>query len=218
MFRCESYTSKEPETLDWIDGFEPNETLFDIGGNIGVYTLYAAARGCRVFTFEPESQNFSRLVNNVSLNGFTEVRPYCMGIGAKSELTVLYLTSPNAGDSQHQVGNKSDLYDRSFEKITQGCAVFSLDDLCFRHGLPVPQHIKIDVDGLEPEIIRGAERVLKDPGVKTVLIEINKGPEETPDLQRQIESLGYTLAGTSKREFRTDKLSARNYIFKKIKK
>ena len=219
IFRCETYEAKEPETLDWIDQFQKGDILFDIGGNIGVYTLYAGKKGCQVFTFEPESQNFSRLVNNISLNELTEVRPYCIGLGDKSELTVLHLTSLRAGDSQHQVGETSDFFDRKFETIKQGCVVFTLDDLCLRYGLPLPHHIKIDVDGLEPQIVKGAEKVLRSQNVKTVLIEINKeinkGPQDTFDIQKFIESLGYTLAVTSKREFRNEKLTARNYIFKK---
>lgn len=219
IFRCETYEAKEPETLDWIDQFQKGEILFDIGGNIGVYTLYAGKKGCKVFTFEPESQNFSRLVNNISLNDLTEVRPYCIGLGDKNELTILHLTSMQAGDSQHQVGEASELYDRKFETIKQGCVIFSLDDLCFKYGLPVPNHVKIDVDGLEPQIIKGAEKVLRSQNVKTVLIEINteinKGSGETFDIEKFIISLGYNLAITSKREFRTDKLIARNYIFKR---
>jgi FkbM family methyltransferase len=219
IFRCETYEVKEPETLDWIDEFKTNEILFDIGGNIGVYSLYAGKKGCKVYTFEPESQNFSRLVNNIRLNGLTEIRPYCMGLGQKNELSLLHLTSMNAGDSQHQVGDATELFDRKFEPIKQGCVVFSLDDLCLKFGLPIPDHIKIDVDGLEPEIIKGSEKVLKSDKVKSVLIEINKElnkqPGEVFDIQQFIESCGYELAVTSKREFRTEKLSARNYIFKK---
>jgi FkbM family methyltransferase len=215
LFRCETYNTKEPETLDWIEQFKPGETLFDIGGNIGVYSLYAAKRGCNVFTFEPESQNFSRLVNNVSLNSLTQIKPYCMGIADKSELSILYLTSLNAGDSQHQVGKKSDLFDREFQQITQGCVVFSLNDLCLKQGLPIPDHIKIDVDGLESQIIQGAGEVLKNSKVKTVLIEINKSPDDVYDVQKAIESCGFTLSNTSRREFVNEKINARNYIFKK---
>ena len=215
LFRCETYQTKEPETLDWIDEFKENEILFDIGGNIGVYSMYAGKKGARVFAFEPESQNFSRLVNNASLNGLTNMMPYCLGLGQKSEFSFLNITSFNAGDSQHQVAGEDLLYERSFEKVKQGCVVFSLNDLCFVHGLPVPNHIKIDVDGLEPEIILGADKVLKHPNVKTVLIEINKGDNSKYDIQQFIESLGFDLLGVSKREFRTEKVVARNYIFKK---
>lgn len=215
LFRCETYESKEPETLDWIDQFKPNEVLFDIGGNIGVYSMYAGKKGARVFAFEPESQNFFRLVNNTNLNGLTQVTPYCMGVSQKSELSFLNITSLSAGDSQHQVAGDDKLYDRNFEKIKQGCIVFSVDDLCLIQGLPIPDHIKIDVDGLEPEIILGAEKVLQHPNVKSILIEINKGSDDKYDIQQFIESKGFALDTVSKREFKTEKVAARNYIFKK---
>ena len=215
LFRCETYDTKEPETLDWIDKFKKDEILFDIGGNIGVYSMYAGKKGARVYAFEPESQNFSRLVRNASLNGLTNVIPYCMGLSQKSEFSYLNVTSFNAGDSQHQVAGEDKLYERSFQNVKQGCLVFSLNDLCFVYGLPVPNHIKIDVDGLEPEIILGADKVLRDPNVRTILIEINKGVGDKYDIQQFIESCGFKLDVVSEREFRTEKVVARNYIFKK---
>jgi hypothetical protein len=54
LFRCETYESKEPETLDWIDSFTEEEIFFDIGANIGIYTLYASKSSkCNVFSALP---------------------------------------------------------------------------------------------------------------------------------------------------------------------
>ena len=61
-YRADTYASKEPDTLDWLDAeLNDEDVFFDIGANIGVYSLYAAAlnAGCRVFAFEPEAQNFA---------------------------------------------------------------------------------------------------------------------------------------------------------------
>ncbi len=72
LFRVDSFSIKEPETLEWIDGIPWGEVLWDIGANIGLYTCYAAkARGCRVVAFEPSIFNLELLARNISLNGLT---------------------------------------------------------------------------------------------------------------------------------------------------
>ena len=72
-FRIDTFATKEPETLAWIDTFE-NETFFwDIGANIGLYSVYAAKRyNCKVCAFEPSIFNLELLGRNISLNGLTD--------------------------------------------------------------------------------------------------------------------------------------------------
>mgnify|MGYP001222203974 CR=1 FL=1 len=71
-FRIDTFSIKEPETLEWIDKLPHNSTLWDIGANVGLYTCYAAkARGCQVFAFEPSVFNLELLARNISLNNVT---------------------------------------------------------------------------------------------------------------------------------------------------
>ena len=54
--RLRSLFSKEPITIAWIDTFGERETLYDIGANVGMYTIYAAVmRNASVYAFEPEA-------------------------------------------------------------------------------------------------------------------------------------------------------------------
>jgi precorrin-6B methylase 2 len=60
--RVQSLFTKEPITLAWIDSFKEGETLFDIGANLGMYTVYAAVmRNANVYAFEPEALNYAEL-------------------------------------------------------------------------------------------------------------------------------------------------------------
>ncbi len=73
-FRAETFSTKEPETLEWIDGMPPGSVLWDIGANVGLYSCYAAAaRGCRVVSFEPSIFNLETLARNVYLNGLVDL-------------------------------------------------------------------------------------------------------------------------------------------------
>lgn len=70
-FRVRTFFTKEPETLAWIDGFEFGDALWDIGANIGCYSLYAAHRkGLKVCAFEPSPVNFWLLATNLVMNDF----------------------------------------------------------------------------------------------------------------------------------------------------
>ena len=70
VHRARTATTREPDTIAWIDGFEPGSVLWDIGANVGVYSLYAAlARDVRVVAFEPAAANFFLLTRNIALNG-----------------------------------------------------------------------------------------------------------------------------------------------------
>ena len=73
--RATTLLSKEPETIQWIDGFKDGVVLWDIGANVGVYALYAAIRRkASVLAFEPSAPNFHVLSRNIHLNSLTATR------------------------------------------------------------------------------------------------------------------------------------------------
>jgi hypothetical protein len=69
-YRVDTFSTKEPETLEWINSMPQGSVFWDIGANVGLYTCYAAkVRGCRVFSFEPSVFNLEMLARNIFLNG-----------------------------------------------------------------------------------------------------------------------------------------------------
>ena len=83
-WRVTTFLTKEPETIEWIDTFSPGDVLFDIGANIGLYSIYAASRNIRVRAFEPESQNYALINQNIFLNGYGD-RIACNAFGMESQ-------------------------------------------------------------------------------------------------------------------------------------
>ena len=72
--RVETFSTKEPETLAWIDAIAVDSVLWDVGANIGLYSCYAAkARHCRIIAFEPSVFNLELLARNVFLNHVTDL-------------------------------------------------------------------------------------------------------------------------------------------------
>jgi FkbM family methyltransferase len=184
-WRVDTLFTKEPDTLEWIEGFGSSEVLIDIGANVGMYTVFAAkTRGARVFAFEPESQNYAILNQNILLNGVDQlVQAYCMALCDRTGFDRLYLSEFNAGGACHSYGAPLDFNNRPrTARFAQGCYATTLDALVAAASIPPPTHIKIDVDGLEHSVVAGARETLRSPSVKSVLIEINSNLDEHWDI------------------------------------
>ena len=185
--RAETFFEKEPETLEWIDGFGPEDTLVDVGANVGLYTLYAALRGIRVFAFEPESQNYALLNRNIFLNALGgRITALNVALAEKDSLGALNLPRFLTGSALNNFGESLDWKRQRYEPaFRQGVLGFSLDSFLSLYPEAFPSHLKIDVDGAEIKVIEGAEKTLRDPRLKSLLIEINEDlPEDLAIIER----------------------------------
>jgi len=187
-WRASTLLKKEPVTTEWIQGMAKGETLFDVGANIGGYTVMAGTRGVVVFAFEPEADNYSLLVKNMALNGI-HPHAYCMALSDKQACGTLRLSQQGVGGSCHSFSTGNGLgFEYGGEK-KQGCYGVELDRLV-ENGLPSPDHIKIDVDGFEPKVVRGATKVLSN-GVKSLLVEVNTNSKEHMEMVDYLKSIGF---------------------------
>lgn len=193
-WRVETIRTKEPWTLEWIGGFAPGEILLDCGANVGMYTIWAAVtRKARVYAFEPEAQNYALLNRNIQLNGVASaVVAYCMGLSDTSGISVLHMADMRVGGSCHSLGEALDFEHKPLQALfVQGCVAATLDELVASGSLPVPHHIKIDVDGFEPKVIAGARATLRDPALKSLLVEINRNLDDHRAVVGELASLGF---------------------------
>jgi FkbM family methyltransferase len=195
LWRVQTIRQKEPCTLDWIRSFAADEILLDCGANVGMYTIWAAAtRGIRVFAFEPEAQNYAVLNRNIMLNGLSErVIAFGLGLSDVSGLSRLHMADLRVGGSCHSVGEPLDFQLQPLKTaFTQGCVVARLDDLIAEGVVPTPTHIKIDVDGFEHKVIAGARRTLRNPAVKSLLIETNSNLAEHRAMVEELQDVGFS--------------------------
>jgi FkbM family methyltransferase len=170
-WRAETLASKEPCTIDWIGNMPAGSVLFDVGANVGSYSAWAGVRGVKVFAFEPEAENYALLVRNLDLNNLTDARAYCLSVTDERKLDLLHLSTAGAGGSCHSFGKAVDPFGTERQSSrAQGSVGLSIDELVAM-GLPQPDYIKIDVDGFEPQVIKGAHKTLEH--VKGLCIEVN---------------------------------------------
>lgn len=193
-WRVDSLFEKEPVTIKWIAGFSPQDVFVDVGANVGMYTVWAAkTRGVKVFAFEPEAQNYSLLNRNIVLNDIGDrVRAYCLGLSDQAGYSELHLSELKAGGSCHSLGESVDFRHQPMRPAySQGSVAARLDDLVAAGTVPLPTHIKVDVDGFEPKVIAGARRVLTDRGVRSLLIETNPNLSDHVEMVAELEAIGF---------------------------
>jgi FkbM family methyltransferase len=166
------FFTSEPETIRWLNELPQDEVLWDIGANIGVYTLYAAkTRGMRVLAFEPSAASYACLVRNLELNGLGDrVSAYCLAFDDATKLDNLNMANTAAGHSMHAFGQDHTVRGAITATFRQAAIGFSIDDFCRLFSPPPPAHIKLDVGSIELKILRGATRTLSTH-VKTVMVE-----------------------------------------------
>jgi len=195
QWRVESLYTKEPDTIEWLQTMKPGEVMVDVGANVGMYSIFSAiVQGVRVYAFEPESQNYALLNSNIALNGLSgQVTAYPLALSDRSGADALYLSDFTAGGSCHSFGEQVgfDLKPRG-SAFAQGAFSMPLDQLVSSGAVPVPDHIKLDVDGFEHKVIAGALQTLQDPKVKSVLVELNTHLKEHQDAIQTLEQLGFS--------------------------
>ncbi len=165
-WRAETFWTKEPETLKWIESFGRHRSVFaDVGANIGQYSLYAASLGHYVEAFEPQPSNYQSLLRNIGLNKFiNSIYPFQIAISLKRKITVLRLNNNDtAGKSGIQIGQSGNYF-------------LVCDTL-----RPIYDYVKIDVDGIELDIVKGMD--LNSSQLKSALIEVS------PDNQKEITEI-----------------------------
>jgi FkbM family methyltransferase len=192
--RVANIFQKEPITIEWMNNIQPNEVVLDVGANVGMYTLMSGvSRLARVFAFEPEASNYFLLNENIKLNNIGEtVTAWNCGVLDYDGQSVLYMSDLSGfGRAIHSVDEELnfDLTPKE-TKFKQGINVITLDSFCKNLEI-VPDHIKIDVDGLEHRIVSGNLATLEK--AKTVIIEIQTTLKEHLAAVDMILSLGFNL-------------------------
>jgi FkbM family methyltransferase len=188
---------REPETIAWIDGFVAPCNFWDIGANVGTYTLYAALRpDVSVLAFEPAAASYAALCRNIEANRRGDrIEALCIALSDRTRLGSLNMSATNAGNSFNSFESDQDCFGRpldiAFRQTTIG---FTIDDFRQFFDQPPPNYLKIDVDGTEEQILDGGAATLADPALRSVLIEIEAADTaRNARLLERLDRAGFVL-------------------------
>jgi FkbM family methyltransferase len=196
-YRALSLRDKEPETVNWIENFFCNgDIFFDVGANIGVYSLFAAAQfpNLNIYSFEPFYKNYCRINENINLNKFQNINAFPIAFSDFTLTSTFHSKDLRSGGSGGQVGRNIDEFGNFFEPIhKQAVLSFKLDDFLSFFEIPCPNYIKVDVDGVEHLILKGMAKTLKRNELKSILIELNMPTNHREQFIRNMNDLGFSL-------------------------
>jgi FkbM family methyltransferase len=194
-YRANTFLTKEPETLEWLDRIPAGSVVWDIGANVGLYTCYAAAvRKCRVFAFEPSVLNLELLARNIHANNLSStVTIVPLPISDKLSFSTLNMSSMELGGAKstfkEEYGHDGRPMDALLKVPTIGLSMVEMVQLL---KIPQPDFIKMDVDGIEHLILGAGGTVLR--GAREVLVEINDDFHEQAQLAREyLHDAGFKL-------------------------
>ena len=225
-WRVDTFFSKEPETLEWIDSFDYQDKIifWDIGANVGLYSIYAAIKhtDIEVVSFEPSTSNLRILSRNISINKLEKKIKINQFPLSDKENKYLIMKEHQfiEGGALNSFGENYDFEGKNYLS-KQNYKIFgtSINYLLDNNFLSIPRYIKIDVDGIEHLILMGASKYLNNSKIKSISIELNENfKEQFEKVLSIMKNNNFKLKHKKHaKEFNTDQKFAKtyNYIFEK---
>ena len=150
---------REPWSVAWAQNFDRNETVFDIGANVGVLSLFFG-RHAKAYAFEPSRFAFEELLTNLKHNN-SATTAVNAAVSDRSGSVPFSYASTNAEMAMNGVGS---LPLGGKPALTEPVRAITVDDFEVK-----PDHIYIDTDGHECSVLRGAQNTL--PRVNSMICE-----------------------------------------------
>lgn len=197
--RARAFWRTSPHIRVWIEeSLQDGEVFWDVGACIGQFALYAATlhKDMEIYAVEPYWANYLGMCHNIELNGQGDhVLPMNLALWDKGiGRTRLFIRDLRMGGAGHQVGwppltgTGVQFYPVGYSWVV----ATSLDSLVYTLGCACPNHIKIDVDGTEYRIVAGMARVLRDPQLRSLVVERNSTRPGNEHTLETIEAYGFT--------------------------
>lgn len=152
-----------------LSEIHPDDVFFDIGANVGIYSLFVGdtIENGEVVAFEPHPERAAMFERNAELN---DLEVDLKRVALSNETGEMDLVTD--GTTRHRLAS-GDVNGGTSVNVVPG------DDLVSRGEIPVPNVIKLDVEGGEMDALRGLEQTIVDGGVRAVFCEVH------PDLLRE---------------------------------
>jgi len=207
-YRIDSFFEKEPETIDWLNTFADNAVFWDVGANIGLYSIYAQKiHHAKVYAFEPSVFNLELLARHAAINTLHQtdnkisIVPVCLSDSTKfGEFELSYMTHGEACSTFAEgYDHHGNTLQKCFGYTMPGITADALIEL---YNLEIPDYIKIDVDGTEHLILSGMKKTLANSKVKSVLVETSFDFNEHASMINEVlKNCGFTLAVRAHADF-----------------
>jgi len=177
---------------DIISETSDGDIFYDVGANVGLYSCLvgSAVSNHQIYSFEPHPVNAEALESNLKLNNINGT-VFQLAISNEEGTFELSSEGTEAGLGEHSL-------DTSSSESTVSVSVRRLDKLRKEYNMPVPTIVKIDVEGAELDVIRGAADTFSDPHCKTLYCEVHpdrmkKFGGSQAELKSQLVNFGFDV-------------------------
>lgn len=214
-WRANSFLSREPDTIAWIESFEENSCFWDIGSCVGQFSIFSSKfKNSDVVSFEPSTSNLRILSRNVFLNDLQD----------KIKIMPILLNDKNGfnlfGENKFIEGSAlNSVFDDNCEKNKfenqYKIFGFSINTLIQDNYLKIPNYIKIDVDGVEYKILKGADKVLSSGDLKSILIEVDTDTSNYKNIFKIMDMFNFKEDKSFEKIMNKNYKKIRNFIFRK---
>ncbi len=189
-FQFANYAYEWPVKQFYYSHYSEYNVFIDIGSNIGTYAILSANDGMRVYAFEPISSNFKALRLNVILNNLeNKIMLFPFALGAKRYKTDFKFDLTNTGAS-HKADIEPDDNYKPFVEKTLEAEVVPLDEIISELDIKLTDRIfmKIDVEGMEVQVLEGARKFLQTyPNILIVMESVHSGREQLTEILQNID-------------------------------
>ena len=167
------------------------DTAFDIGANMGFYTIWFSKfiKNGHIHSFEPDERNYERLCKNIEINRMTKLITAHKKAVSDVNDTILFSKGLD-GENHILTGEGKNLETVRLEAIT-------LDSFCFKSNVENIDYLKIDVEGFETSVLLGGAEMFRQKRIAIVQLELNQAilnsGKEITDILSLLESYDYSL-------------------------
>jgi len=196
--------NEHQEMNDMLSEIEPEDTLLDIGANIGIHSLFASLNTDQVISIEPHPVNASHLLVNKWKNNsdidlyqcaFSDTAGYTNISGPRGGL----LADGSVALSQFELPSKKGAQGGRENKIHVRTEVG--DRFIETEGITIPDVVKIDVEGAETNVIDGLESTLSNSDCRVLYCEIHRDRVAYDDLVSKIKDMGFSVQVIDTRDY-----------------
>lgn len=167
------YSSFEEAEINFIKSFlQPGDCFFDIGANIGLFSLHASPKirenGC-IYAFEPTPTTYERLQKNIILNNFKNIKTENIGMSYSVD-TVEFHISNNGYDAWNSIVPLSELDNYSTINVNTN----TIDNFIKSRMIKHVDLVKVDVEGWELNVLKGAAELMSRHDAPVLMVEFTE--------------------------------------------
>jgi FkbM family methyltransferase len=188
---------EQADCANWMKAARYANTIFDVGANVGLYSLLAATVNPQstIYAFEPTDSIQAEFNANLRLNGIQNVQVEPFAVGATSAHGFLHRSVGPTGDNE---GTNYVTPDKLRDSDTE-IHMVSLDDFCRERAIERIDLLKMDIEGGEYDALMGAQSLLERQAIGCLFIEllervaVPQGGHSTVEVKKILHKHGYQI-------------------------